>query len=220
MKKADLSLVHKILPPNVKTENPPLLLLLHGYGSHELDLFSFASILNQNYFIVSARAPISLGFGGFAWFDISIDNGLKIRDYDQARSSMAQIEKFILEIQDAYGVNTSYTDLLGFSQGCMMSYALAFNDPTRYRNIMALSGYVIKDLVPEKYKQLDLKNLDFFVSHGSIDDVLPIEGARLSVGMLEQMNVSHQFREYPIGHGVSPENLSDLQKWLQGKALI
>ena len=63
-------------------------------------------------------------------------------------------------------------------------------------------------------------NLDFFVSHGSIDDVLPIEGARLSVGMLEQMNVSHQYREYPIGHGINPENFADLQKWLRERSLI
>lgn len=220
MKKENLSLVHDILEPKVKTENPPLLLLLHGYGSHEQDLFSFASMLNQKYFIVSARAPISLGFGGFAWFDISIDNGLKVRDYGQAKESMALLENFILEVQEAYGVDSSHTDLLGFSQGCMMSYALAFNSPKSYRNIMALSGYVLKDMVPTKFKQLELQNLNFFVSHGSIDDVLPIEGARLSVGMLEQMQVSHQYREYPIGHGVSPENLSDIQKWLKARDLI
>lgn len=220
MKKADLSLVHEILTPKTKVENPPLLLLLHGYGSHEQDLFSFAPLLNKKYFIVSARAPITLGFGGFAWFDISIDNGLKVRDYDQAKNSMEQIENFIMEVKEAYGVDSSHTDLLGFSQGCMISYALAFNDPKKYRNIMALSGYILKDLVPEKYKETDLINLDFFVSHGSIDDVLPIEGARLSAGMLEQMNVSHEYREYPIGHGLSPENFADLQRWLGKRDLI
>lgn len=220
MKKANLSLVHEILVPKSKVENPPLLLLLHGYGSHELDLFSFAPMLNEKYFIVSARAPISLGFGGFAWFDISIDNGLKIRDYAQAKTSLSQIEIFIKEVQEAYGVDTSQTDLLGFSQGCMMSYSLAFNNPSHYRNVMALSGYLIKDLVPEKHKVNDLKNLNFFVSHGAIDDVLPVEGARLSVGMLEQMNIPHQYREYPIGHGISPENFGDLQKWMKGRGLI
>ncbi len=220
MKKADLSLVHEILAPKTKVEKPPLLLLLHGYGSHELDLFSFAPMLNEKYFIVSARAPIALGFGGFAWFDISIENGLKVRDYDQAKNSLILIENFIKEVEDAYGVDSSFTDLLGFSQGCMISYALAFNNPNKYRNVMALSGYVLKDLVPEKYKEINLMNLDFFVSHGSIDDVLPIEGARLSVGMLEQMNVSHQYREYPIGHGINPENFADLQKWLRERSLI
>lgn len=220
MKKENLSLVHEILTPKLKVENPPLLLLLHGYGSHEQDLFSFAPMLNEKYFIVSARAPVSLGFGGFAWFDISIDNGLKIRDYDQAKASLNQIEIFIKEVQQAYGVETTQTDLLGFSQGCMMSYALAFNNPSKYRNVMALSGYVIKELVPENYKTTELENLSFFVSHGAIDDILPVEGARLSVEMLEQMNVAHQYREYPIGHGVSPENFADLQKWLRKRGLI
>lgn len=221
MQKQNLSLVHEILPPKSKAENPPLLLMLHGYGSHELDLFSFAPMLNQHYFILSARAPISLGFGGFAWFDISIDNGgLKVRNYDQARSSMEKIMQFIGEIQEAYSANPDHTDLLGFSQGCMLSYGLALNHPQNFKNIIALSGYVLKDIVPDKYQAQSLSHLDCFVSHGSMDNVLPVQGARLTIGMLEQMKINHQYREYPIGHGVSPENFDDLKTWMKDRQLI
>lgn len=220
MQKANLSLIHEILPPKNKLEKAPLLLLLHGYGSHEQDLFSFAPMLHDNYFIVSARAPISLGFGGFAWFDINIENGLKVRDYNQAKDSLDQVKAFIQEVHEAYGTDPAQTDLLGFSQGCMMSYALALNEPEKFQNIMALSGYVLKEIVPENYKVDAIKHLNFFVSHGTMDDVLPVDGARQTVKMLEQMKLAHQYREYPIGHGVSPENFTDLKLWLKERGRL
>ena len=35
--------------PKVTVKNPSLLILLHGYGSNEQDLFSFAEELLTNY---------------------------------------------------------------------------------------------------------------------------------------------------------------------------
>ena len=66
-----LSLEHIIQEPTQKgTEKPPLLLLLHGYGSDENDLFSFAAELPNNYFVISARAPIPMQPYGNAWYAI------------------------------------------------------------------------------------------------------------------------------------------------------
>ena len=52
----------------------PLVIMLHGYGSNEDDLFSFASDLPENYKIISLRAPYPLAYGGFSWYDINLDN--------------------------------------------------------------------------------------------------------------------------------------------------
>jgi phospholipase/carboxylesterase len=45
-----LTFVEKL--PKLPIENPPLLILLHGYGSNELDLFSFANELPDSLVIV------------------------------------------------------------------------------------------------------------------------------------------------------------------------
>ena len=58
---------YKLRKPLKKEATTPILFLLHGYGSHEEDLFSFANYLPEEYLIISLRAPLSLGFGGFAW---------------------------------------------------------------------------------------------------------------------------------------------------------
>lgn len=66
-----LSLVHLVREPSAKTESPPpMLLLLHGVGSYEGDLMDLAPYLDGRFFVVSARAPIAIGPGSFAWYHV------------------------------------------------------------------------------------------------------------------------------------------------------
>lgn len=221
MIKTELSLVHELLPPKHEGNKPPLLLLLHGFGSHEQDLFSMAPMLNEKCLIVSARAPITLQWGGFAWYEIDFSNpGSKMNNIPQARESLSAILKFIEQVQEAYGTDPEQTHLLGFSQGSILSYALALNYPAKFQKVMALSGYIIKELVPERYQPEDIQHLDVFASHGTQDEVLPVEWARSSMKVLEQLHIRHQYREYLMGHGVSPECFDDLKKWMKEKSLL
>ncbi len=220
MTKANLNLVHEVLEPKNKTEKPPLLLMLHGYGSHEQDLFSMAPMLNDDCLIVSARAPITLPWGGFAWYEIDFDNkGGKMSNIPQAKESLEIILKFIDEVHEAYGTDPEKIHLFGFSQGCILSYALALNHPQKFQNIFALSGYILKDIIPEKFKSSELAHLDVFASHGTQDEVLPVEWARNAMKILEKLKIPHQYKEYPMGHGINNECLEDLQQWMKERQL-
>ena len=126
-----LSLEHIIQEPTQKgTEKPPLLLLLHGYGSDENDLFSFAAELPNNYFVISARAPIPMQPYGNAWYAITIDpSGVKTSDNEGARESRDKIAHFIDEAVTAYDLDPYNVTLLGFSQGTILSYGVALSYP-------------------------------------------------------------------------------------------
>jgi phospholipase/carboxylesterase len=220
MQKKDLSLIHEIMPPQNPTEKAPLLLMLHGFGSHENDLFGMAQMLNKEFFIVSARAPLTLGFGGFAWYEINFDEaGSKMSNVEQAKDSLHKIEHFIDELVEAYPIDERDINLMGFSQGCILSYGLILNNPKRYRKVLALSGYILKDIIPTQFKKEELRDLDLFISHGTQDEVLPVDWARQSLKVFEQLNVAHKYQEYPMGHGVSPECFQDMKKWLTDRDL-
>lgn len=60
------SLYYLERPALIKQKQPPLLILLHGYGSNEQDLFSLASQLPDSFTIVSVRAPQNLGKNSYA----------------------------------------------------------------------------------------------------------------------------------------------------------
>lgn len=220
MTKAELSLVHEVLKPKNKSDRPPLMLMLHGFGSHEQDLFSMAPMLNDDCLIVSARAPLTLPWGGYAWYEIDFDNrGGKMSNIPQAKDSLEIILKFIDEVHDAYGTDRNNTHLFGFSQGCILSYALALSHPQKFQKIFALSGYILKDIIPEKFKSSELSHLDVFASHGTQDDVLPVDLARNAIKILEKLKIQHQYKEYPMGHGINNECFDDLQKWMKSRSI-
>ena len=124
----NLSLKHRIRA--ARQENAPLLLLLHGYGSNEDDLFSFAPEIDDQIFIVSARAPYDMQPYGAAWYAINFDaSGGKFSDLDQARDSSKKVLKFIEELKDAYPIDTENINILGFSQGAILSYGLSLSQP-------------------------------------------------------------------------------------------
>ncbi len=205
-----------VLGPSTLKENAPLLIMLHGYGSDENDLFSFASELPEELLIVSARGPYKMQPFGNAWYAINFDAEKgKWNDNEQAKQSVELISKFIDEVSKAYDVNKKNITLLGFSQGSILSYAVALTYPEKVKNIVALSGYVNKDILPNNLTDKDYSHLDFYCSHGSVDQVIPPDWARQTQAFLNTLNIKNTYSEFPVGHGVAPQNFYEFKEWLQ-----
>jgi phospholipase/carboxylesterase len=213
-----LSLEYKIREPKIKQDKNPLLLLLHGYGSNEDDLFSFASELPETYYIISARAPYDLQYGSYAWYAINFDaDQNKFSDHEQAKVSRDLIVNFIDELIETYPIDAKDITLIGFSQGSILSYAVALSNPEKIKKVVALSGYVSEPILAENYKNNDFSNLSFFASHGTVDQVIPVEWARKTKPFLDALGIQSVYKEYPVGHGVAPQNFYDFKNWLLEK---
>lgn len=214
MKSTSLSLQHIIRESSLK-ENAPLLIMLHGYGSDENDLFSFAGELPEELFVISAKAPYELQPYGNAWYAINFDADKgKWNDNEQAKASLELISNFIDEAVNTYPVNKNNVSLLGFSQGSILSYAVALTYPEKIKNVVALSGYINHDILPEDIEQKDYSDLDFYCSHGSVDQVIPVDWARQTAPFLNNLNIKNVYSEFPIGHGVAPQNFYEFKNWL------
>ncbi|WP_396183684.1 alpha/beta hydrolase [Flavobacterium sp.] len=210
-----MSLHYLVREPKIIQEKNPLLLLLHGYGSNEADLFSFASELPEEYFVISAQAPYDMQFGSFAWYEINFDADVnKFSDLNQARQSRDMIANFIDELLAKYPIDSTKVSLIGFSQGSILSYAVALSYPTKIAKVVAMSGYLNLDMAIEGFEKNDISGLKIFASHGTVDQVIPVEWARKTPQLLENFGIDVVYKEYPIGHGVSPQNFFDFRKWL------
>ena len=202
-------------PKTIKDQNP-LLILLHGYGSNEEDLFSFAPELPDDSYVISVRAPYDLQPYGHAWYAIHFDaDENKFSDNVQAKQSVEIISSFIDEIVKQYPIDTENVTLIGFSQGAILSYATALTYPEKISKVVALSGYFNQEILPEIIDTKAISHLKFFVSHGSVDQVIPVDWARKAKPALENLGLEVEYQEYPIGHGVSPKNFYDFKNWLQ-----
>ena len=209
---------HIIRKPKVSVENAPALILLHGYGSDENDLFSFADEMPAELFIISAKAPYPMQPYGNAWYAIHFDNeNGKFSDDIQAIKSRDMIANFIDQVIENYPVDASKINLLGFSQGSILSYAVALTYPEKVDNVIALSGYINKEIFGQDYLKNDLSQLSFYCSHGSADQVIPVDWARRTKPFLENLGVDFTYSEFPVGHGVAPQNFFELKEWLKKK---
>lgn len=206
-----MNLKYIIRKPEIIEPETPILFMLHGYGSDEQDLFGFTPSLPENWIIVSFRAPYDTPFGGYSWYDINLENPENRIDIEQAQHSLKGILENILAISNELGLTTNPTHLCGFSQGGILSYALALKNPSLFNKVACLSCYpeekLLSDIVKDKKK---LEHLRFFISHGNEDTIIPLEWGRKGADLLYELSAYFTFREYISGHGVNPKNYIDL----------
>ncbi len=189
--------------------------MFHGYGSNEEDLFSFAAELPEELEVISVRAPYDLDPFGHAWYAINFDAEYgKWSDDEQAKESRDKIVAFMDESIAAFDLDKENITLLGFSQGTILSYAVALSFPEKVKNVVALSGYINERILREDYPEKDHSQLHIYASHGQVDQVIPVEWAQKTPDFLKKLNIDFTYEEFPIGHGVSQQNFYSFRKWL------
>ncbi|AWL77718.1 alpha/beta hydrolase [Capnocytophaga canimorsus] len=214
-----LPLEYIIKESTKKSKNTPVIFMLHGYGSNEQDLFSFANELPEQYTIISLRAPYKLSDFGYAWYaiDFDADKG-KWSDNKQAMESRDLIVNFIEEACKAHKLDAKNVTLLGFSQGCILSLVVALSYPQKIKNVIGLSGYLNKDILKQDFEKQNFTGLNIYVSHGASDQIIPVEWARATAPELQRLHINLVYEEFPVGHGVSPQNFYSFRDWLKSKS--
>ncbi len=207
------SLTHKVR--QAAGARAPLLLLLHGVGSHEEDLFGLSPWLDPRYTVVSARAPQRHG-GGWGWYPVTFyENGIEF-DEEVAFQSAEILELFIQECHREYGTNPTRTVLMGFSQGAAMALLLLLTRPECLSAAVLMSGRLIPEAAQQAAHYMQLVGKPVFVAHGLYDAVLPIDQGRAIEAELKRYPVLMTYKEYPMGHEVSPQSIADIQSFLTG----
>lgn len=200
-------------PENITPETR-LLVMLHGYGSNEEDLFSFRHDLPENWLIVSYRAPRIVDLGGFCWYDIDFNNAEKFMNVEQAVDSMKVIMKSIEDIKNHYGL-TEKTHITGFSQGGVLAYGMTLTYPDYFEKVACLSAYPEPKILKNAKGKKEISHLRFFISHGTEDAVIPLDWGRKAADFLYDLGAFFTFREYMNGHGVNQKNYMDLMEFFK-----
>ena len=213
-----LSLVHLTREPVVRSAGaPPLLLLLHGLRADEGDLIGIAPYLDGRFFIVSARAPLALGPGMYAWFDVQLNPGNPVINAEQAESSRQILIRFIGEVTEAYGTNPLQVYLLGFSQGAIISLSVLLTRPDLPAGVVAMSGRILPEVLPKMAAPEALRGIPVMVVHGVADPVLPVHYGRAIRDRLSTLPVDLTYREYMMGHQITEESLAAVAAWLRAR---
>jgi phospholipase/carboxylesterase len=214
----EFSLHHMIRQPGAESESaPPLLILLHGVGSNEQDLMGLAPKLDPRFFILSARAPISLGPSSFGWYHVQFLTDGFLIDEEEADTSREILLRFVDEATAAYNVDPKRVYLMGFSQGCIMSIGAALTAPEKFAGAVGMNGRLLDSMLRKTAPEASLRSLPLLIVHGTQDTVIPVEHARSMRDELRRLPVDLTYREYDIGHYVTPESINEISTWLTAR---
>lgn len=201
--------------PKVLTENPPLLILLHGVGGNEQNLFSFAQDLPDNFVVVSARGPLTFGPSSFAWFQVDFSSGKPQINEQQAENARKMIIDFIDDLKTEIKFDAKQVYLMGFSQGGIMSYSTALTAPEKVKGIAVLSGRLLPEIKPLIADEKRLEKLKIFISHGKQDAVLNYQYAVDASEFLKTKHLKPEFHSYEEGHTINKQMFDDVNLWLK-----
>ncbi len=190
---------------------PPLLVLLHGRGADEDDLFGLAPAIDPRFAIASVRGPFEAE-EAYAWFE-SRGPGRPIAE--SLRASVVWLGAWIDSLQ---GERTEPQRIffLGFSAGMMMAAAMLFDRPKRYAGAVLLSGALPFECDLPIVKDR-LEGVPIFSAHGSFDQIIPADlVARTDAYLRDRSGAALTVRAYPIAHEISASETAAIATWLAG----
>ena len=214
-----MNLLHTIYQPAGAGPHPAIL-TLHGRGANAFDLLGLAPYLcGGKFLMICPQGPLETPIGpnavGYAWYPMSLGGP---PDVPAMRSSQKLLRGFVEECLRGYPIDPKKFAVLGFSQGGVMAYGLTLSDPEHFAALAALSTWLPKELVPEAPTPA-MQALPVLVHHGAQDPTIPLARAQDSVQQLRQWGIGPTYREYEMGHEITPRSLNDLSAWLEEKVV-
>ena len=186
----------------------PLLVLLHGYGSHEGDLFGLTPYLPLEFAVASVRAPEQGPMGGFQWYPIPVEA-------DGTARLDGATDEFAAWLRDARGDAPS-VGLLGFSQGGSISIQTLRRHPGLADYAVVLSGLMGPDADPGD-DALAASRPPVFWGRGTADVVIDdARVARLAGWLPGHTDLTERVYE-GLGHSVSEAELADVVDFLRAR---
>jgi phospholipase/carboxylesterase len=184
----------------------PLLLILHGYGSHEGDLFALAPHLPLQPTIAALRAPLPAG-QGWSWFPIGVPG-------DPVGDALDAAALGVLAWLDALPEQPTSIGLLGFSQGGAMTLQLMRHAPERFAFAVQLSGFIASGTHPGDARLAELRPPVFW-GRGTLDPVIPEAAVQRTQAWLPTHSTLTERIYEGLGHSIAQAELAEIVSFLR-----
>ncbi len=205
------AIAHLTRPPHGEPEG--LLVLFHGRGADERDLFPLLDVLDPDRRLlgVTPRGPLHLPPGGAHWYVVP---EVGYPDPATFTETYTLVSRWLDDLVDSSGAGWERTVIGGFSQGAVMTYAFALGaGRPRPAGVVALSGFL--PTVPGFELDFSTPLPRMVVAHGALDPVIPVDWGRSAHARLDEAGADLLYRETPgMGHSIDPRLLAELPAWI------
>lgn len=197
------------------------IIILHGLGADGRDFAPFIDEIDLRaagpvrwLFPNAPQIPVTLN-GGYvmpAWFDIHPDRSHE--DEAGLRRSLASIGA-VIDRERERGIPADRIVLGGFSQGCALSLLTGLRYGHRLAGIVGMSGYLPLAGTLAAERSAANRDVPIFLAHGLQDEMIVLPRAEASRDALQALGYPVEWHTYPMGHSVCPQEVRDLEHWLQ-----
>ncbi|NOH04184.1 MAG: hypothetical protein HND47_20525 [Chloroflexi bacterium] len=194
------------------SKSPRLLLMIHGWTGDENSMWVFTRRLPNDFWIIAPRAPHRAEPQGFSRRPPQ-PSTFGRPSLEMLLPSAEGLIRLMDEYTASVKVDASRFDVIGFSQGAAMTNVLGLLYPQRVRRMGVLAGFVPSGL-EEYIAKKSLMGKNVFVAHGTQDEMVPVDRARASIGLLEQAGATITYCEDEVGHKLSSNCLRALEAYL------
>lgn len=200
-------------------KGPPqgALVLLHGFGTDENDLFDLGDLLDlhRQLLVATPRGPLSMGWGA-AWYPtIPASESDPQAPGEPFSAALQALQAWLGELLAQHGLQHRHAVLGGFSQGSVMALAVALSPAApALGGVLAFSAWLPKaaGYTPDLSRA---GGLPVFYSHGTLDNRMPVRWARAARLALETAGAALSYHEFAGGHTIDDQELARAQRWLQ-----
>ena len=212
----DLPLHSLHRPAAAQIAEPWLLVLMHGVGSNEQDMFGLAPYIPETIHVVSLRAPYRMGPNANAWFEFGVNpDGSRTIDEEQEIASRALVVQTVEALTRQLNVPASRVIVGGFSQGGIMSLSVLLTKPELVAGAMALHSRLLPEVLSQIAPASAFAGKQLWVSQGLQDNVIPVANGHFIVKQVEPLGLNLTYREFEGAHEIRPQELTALVAWLQ-----
>ena len=206
-------------PAQQGTDQPWLLVLMHGVGSNADDLFGLADYVPANFHVLSLQAPNPMGPQAYAWFMFSVNpDGTRRIDVAQEAASRTLVAQTVAAASAQLGVPAQRVIVGGFSQGGIMSLSLLLTQPHLLAGVCVWHSRLLPEALAQQVAAVQLQGRGAWVSHGTVDNVIPLASAHAIRTHLQALPVALRYEEYPCAHTIHPQELRDSMQWLAAQS--
>jgi phospholipase/carboxylesterase len=207
---AGLVYFEEVVGPAKSTDALPLIVFLHGRGDQPRPHF-IPLVLPRAARVIMPRAPVPFG-AGYSWFDYRAQSA----NSDQAARAIEGAASQVAAAIDALRAKRPTLGLPiigGFSQGGMLSYALAVQHPSLLQLALPLGGLLPEPMWPHVAIANDGHLPRVRAAHGMDDTLVPFAQARATVAALAAHGYDVAFLEEPgVAHAVSERMVAMLNR--------
>lgn len=188
--------------PENEREGTPLIVMFHGYLSHERDLIGLAPMLPEEFTLASVRAPHALG-PGYTWFPLLHEPEYSI---DRVTTAVDDVISWLETVEKQH----SSVTLLGFSMGMAVATSVLRHRPAGIDAVVGLSGFAIP--TPSDYfddAAVGAAHPPVFWGRGDADQIITEdkieftnEWANAKTDLIKMMyaGMAHSINQTEMGH--------------------